>query len=93
MFDSGLVSWPGHVVKKKKRMFVSGLVSEPVVNVFDSGLVSGPGHVVKKMFDSGLVSLAWTCSTGLVSGPVVNVFDSGLVSGPGHVVKKILFLA
>ncbi len=40
------------------------------------------------MFDSGLVSLAWTCSTGLVSGPVVNVFDSGLVSGPGHVVKK-----
>ena len=29
-------------------MFVSGLVSGPVVNVFDSGLVSGPGHVVKK---------------------------------------------
>ncbi len=55
--------------------------------------MSGPGHVVKKMFDSGLVSLAWTCSTGLVSGRVVNVFDSGLVSGPGHVVKKILFLA
>ncbi len=45
-------------------MFVSGLVSRPVVNVFDSGLVSGPGHVVKKKFVSGLVS-----------GPVVNVFD------------------
>ena len=30
VFDSGLVSGPGHVVKK----------------MFDSGLVSGPGHVV-----------------------------------------------
>ncbi len=39
-------------------IFVSGLVSGPVVNVFDSGLVSGPGHVVKNIyiFDSGLVS-------------------------------------
>ncbi len=35
VFDSGLVSGPGHVVKK----FVSGLVSGPVVNVFDSGLM------------------------------------------------------
>ncbi len=39
-------------------IFVSGLVSGPVVNVFDSGLVSGPGHVVKNIyiFVSGLVS-------------------------------------
>ncbi len=29
-------------------MFVSGLVSGPVVNVFDSGRVSGPGLIVKK---------------------------------------------
>ncbi len=54
-------------------MFVSGLVSGPVVNVFDSGLVSGPGHVVKKK--KKIVS-------GLVSGPVVNVFDSGLSPEP-----------
>ncbi len=60
-------------------MFVSGLVSGPVVNVFDSGLVSGPGHVVKKIcfWPS---EWAWTCSkkvfvSGLVSGPEVNVFD------------------
>ncbi len=58
MFDFGLVSRPGHVVKKKK-MFVSGLVSGPVVNVFDSGLVSGPGHVLKKIC---FWPSEWACS-------------------------------
>ena len=40
-------------------MFVSGLVSGPVVNVFDSGLVSGPGHVVKKIC---FWPSEWACS-------------------------------
>ncbi len=34
VFDSGLVSGPGHVVKN--------------IYIFVSGLVSGPGHLVKK---------------------------------------------
>ena len=41
-------------------MFVSGLVSGPVVNVFGfSGLVSGPGHVVKKIC---FWPSEWACS-------------------------------
>ncbi len=44
-------------------MFVSGLVSGPVVNVFDSGLVSGPGHVVKKKKKKSCFwPSEWACS-------------------------------